>query len=304
MGLLDRFKGGGGGGPDALTAEIAARLRAMDAVEAAVAVAADQVDVTWSGRDDVQAIDLTDLRPRWKAASGFDRIEVVDTFLAGLSPDAAPPPAPATVEPAPIAEPEPEPEPVPAAGAPPAQTAGGWDELRTRVLPVLRPAGGGPDCVRWSVGGMVDATVAADGVPVAPGDCERWGVGEVDVRAAATANLREIDPRPEAIAPEARAWVPTAPQGGQSAWLTAPGRLLDAIGIDEGIAFAPLAGELVVVDPADLDLLRSILTSTERIVSEQPEPLTALPFRLTAQGAEPWDPPDDHPLATTLRFLR
>jgi hypothetical protein len=291
VGFLDRFKGGGTAGPDALTAEIAARLRALPTVDSAEGSTADEITVRWTGREGDHTVDLADLRPRWKQTSGFERIELVDHFVESLSPgeDAT------TRSPTPAAGPTPDPIP---------DGPAGWEQLRSRVLPALRPAGGGPDCVSWSVGGAVEATVVADGSPVAPGDCEQWGVGEVDVRAAATANLREIDPAPQPVGPGARAWVATAPPGGQAAWLTAPARLLDAVGLAEGVAFVPVAGELVVVDPADTGLLGTILSSTEQIVAEQAEPLTPLPFLLTPTGAMPWIPPEGHPLAAEVEAVR
>jgi hypothetical protein len=281
MGFLDRLKGGQGG-PDVLTTEIVARLRAMPTVDSAEARDADGVVVRWTGHDADQVVDLGELRPRWRQASGFDRIELVDGFLEQLGPGAAAPSDP----------------------APDAGPVGGWDQLRAGVRPVLRRSGDRDLDVCWAVGAGVAATVVLDGRPVTTPDCDGWGVGELDVRAAAVANLRALDPAPEPVGPGARAWVATAPAGTQAAWLVAPGPLLDAIGLVEGVAFAPLPGELVVVDPADIDLLRSILASTEQIVAEQAEPLTAVPFVLTAAGARPWEPAADHPLADEVAAVR
>lgn len=286
MGFLDRFKSGPNA-PDALTVEVIARLRVLPSVEAADAVDGDTVSVTWAGRPEAAAVDLTELRPRWKTAGGFDRIQLLDDFIDALRD--GPPPSTEV-----------------AASAPPPDE-GGWAAHRSVVLPVLTRIG--PEsraAVTWPVGAVLHAVVNGPdrSTPVSMGDLERWGVRTDEVRAAAVANLEAVDPRPDPISPGARAWFPTGPEGLQSSWLVAPARLLAGTGLTSAIAFVPVVSELVVIDPADEALVQSIAASTNRIVAEQTLPLCPLPFVLSAVGAEPWDPPAGHPAAPDVAEAR
>lgn len=288
MGFLDRFKSGTSA-PDALTVEVVARLRVLPAVESADAVDGDTVSVAWTGHAGPATVDLTELRPRWKAAGGFDRIQLLDDFIDALRD--GPPPSTEVAAPAPV----------------PDADDGGWAGNRDLVLPVLtRIDPESRAAVTWPVGGVLHAVVngADRSTPVSAGDLERWGVGPDEVRAAAVANLETVDPRPDPISPGARAWVPTGPDGLQSSWLVAPGRLLAGTGLTSAIAFVPVVSELVVIDPTDESLVQSIAASTNRIVAEQALPLCPLPFVLSAAGAEPWDPPAGHPAAADVAAAR
>ena len=300
MGFLDRFKSDSTPGPDALTAEVAARLRVLPSVEAVEALDADTVSVSWAGQPEPATVLLDELRPAWKSASGFDRIALLDEFIEGLTPGAP------TAAPAPATAPA-----VPAAGvgdAVPAATGSTeWDRLRPQLLPALRPPEAvGPDAVSWSFGDALRIVIvtAGGGLEISGADRDEVGVTDEDLDAAATANLESIDPAPEPIAPDARAWVATAPAGLQSSWLLAPRRLLERTGLTSAIAFAPLPGELVVIDPDDTELVRSIAESTLRILEEQPGRLCPLPFRMVADGVEIWEPADEHPAADAVQRTR
>jgi hypothetical protein len=299
MGFLDRFKSGPSA-PDALTVEVVARLRVLPTVDAADAVDGDTVRVDWAGRAEPATVDLAELRPRWKEAGGFDRIQLLDDFIDALRDG---PPAPAVAPSAPPATPE-----VAAHRPGPATTDdGGWAAHRSVVLPVLtRIDPESRAAVTWPVAGVLHAVVngADRSTPVSAGDLERWGVGADEVRAAAVANLEAVDPRPEPISPGARAWVPTGPDGLQSSWLVAPAHLLAGTGLTSAIAFVPVVSELVVIDRTDEALVQSIAASTNRIVAEQALPLCPLPFVLSPTGAEPWEPPAGHPAAADVAEAR
>lgn len=300
MGFLDRFSRARDA-PDALTAEVVARLRVLPTVEAAQATAADSVTVTWAAQSRPTTIDLTDLRPRWREASGFDRIELLDLFIEGLPTGGGAPVAPGE---GPVVAPRSDPV-AEASAVPPADV--GWSSAGADLLPVLRrEVVAGTGAISWPVAGILHAViVGADRwAPVTTTDCERWSVDAEEVRTRAVTNLRTLDPAPDPIGPGVRAWVATAPQGLQSSWIVDPGAFLRAVGLDSGIAFAPLPGELVVVDAADAALVQSVTASTLRIVAEQQSPLTPVPFVLTDDGAQVWEPPAGHPAAADVAQAR
>lgn len=303
MGFLDRFSRASS--PDALTVEVAARLRAFATVDAADIVDADTVSVVWSGHEHPVEIDLAPVRAPWKQARGFDRIELLDDFMAGLRPDD---PLPTTADP--VAVPE----------ATPAGTTGTGDDLdatgfaavRTQLFPVVRAVDGPDDglddgAVRWPIDGVfLEATVvvAGDGHPITASQCAAWGVEEAAIRDTAVGNQSAIDPAPDPIAPDARAWVPTDLGGLASSWLAAPGRLLERTGLESGIVLVPLVGELVVVDPDDTDLVLSILSDTLAILEDQTDTLCPVPFLVTAHETTTWTPANDHPAAPLVQRTR
>jgi len=293
MGLLDRFKKPSG--PDALTWEAVARARAVPGVAGADAVDADTVLVTWAAQQGTTTLSLADVREAWTKASGFDRIELMDEVVAGLAP---PPPE---AEPAPGPAPEPQP-------APPAETSADdpWTTVRGSVSLAVVPAGApGAGAVRWSLGAGLDAEATSAGQPITADDLERWQVDPAEVRGTALARLGEAGPALDPIAPGARAWVPAAAVAPAPAWLAEPALLLAAAGgLDEAVALAPLPSELVVVDPAETELLGSVLTSTIAIVEGDAEVLLAAPLLVTPAGVVPWVPEPEHPCAALVARLR
>lgn len=307
MGFLDRFSKDSPAPPDAFTIEVVARIRALPNVAGAEPIDADTVSVTWSGWSEPEAVDIGGPRQPWKAAKGFDRIEVVDDFIAGLAPGQFPPVTPESEsEPnQPSADPEPQP------AAPAAEPAGSepiteWSQVAAQLVPVLRRARPADSTATWPVGDLLEATAiwAGGATPITTEQCATWGVGLDDVRAAAVANLLAIDPAPDEVAPGTRAWVPTSPDGLQSSWLAAPRRLLDDVGLARAIVLVPLRGELVVVDPADTDLVASILANTITILETQTGVLCPVPFLVEGDEVRSWMPDPDHPASGLVRQTR
>lgn len=300
MGLLDRFKKEPR--PDALTLEAIARARAVPGVATAEAVDADTVSVTWADQPGASTLSLTDVRAAWSKASGFERIELMDDLIATLAPPADAPDGPSeiptVVPPAPRATSEGETTAV--------DTDAGWDAVRDRLRLVVGPAGAHPGAVTWPVAGVLEARVVLGGpgaIPVDADDVAGWGVPVADVEAAARTNLATLDPGLDPVGPGQPAWVPTNPADHPPAWLGAPDRLLAATGLAEAVALAPTPTELVVVDPAAHDLLRSILTSTKQIVASEARVLWPGPLLLTGAGVAPWRPDPSHPAAELVAEL-
>lgn len=88
MGLFNRRKRRPGASPDALTRAAVARVRAEPGIERVEALDRDALAVDFIGHDGTRRIDLAGVRPTWEAASGFLRIEVLDTFMEHVGPDA------------------------------------------------------------------------------------------------------------------------------------------------------------------------------------------------------------------------
>lgn len=289
MGFLDRFSKDTST-PDAFTIEIAARIRALAGVSHVDTIDADTVAVTWTGRSEPDEIAIGDPRPAWKQSKGFDRIELVDEFIAGLAPSDTGTIIPGTTI-------------FPGTTIPGiAEPAGGarWAAARLDVLPLLqRTMTDDDEPITWPVTELLEATAtgADHSVPITQAQCDEWGITAGDVRAAATDNLAAVDPAPDEIGAGMRAWVPTAPEGHQSSWLTAPAPLLQRLGLTAGIAIAPLVGELVVVDPDDEDLVVAVLDNTLTIIEDKPDTLCPVPFLVSGDRVEIWEPVAGHPAA-------
>lgn len=303
VGFLDRFSKDTAAAPDAFTTEMVARIRALPSVERAEPTDADTVSVTWSGGRESEAVDISGLRQPWKQAKGFDRIELLDDFIAGLSPGQYPPASPTSGD-EPDASPEPGPAPPPGPTATDAVTE--WSQVASQLVPVLRRVRAGDGALTWPIGELLEATAiwAGGATPITDDQCAVWGVGLDDVRSAATSNLVAIDPAPDAIGPGARAWVPTSPEGLQSSWLAAPERLLHQLGLATAIVLVPLRSELVVVDPEDIELVQSILTNTLAILESQANVLCPVPFLVTAEDVQDWMPAASHPAAQLVHQTR
>lgn len=300
MGLLDRFKKAPG--PDAMTWEAVARLRAVAGVAGAEAVDADTIEISWVDNPYTSTLSLTAAREGWAKANGFDRIEIMDALIAAVAPPTGPPedipdgfdPTPADV--APDVE-------LATAAASAGRTADGgttWDAVRGRLRVVVARAGEHPDAIGWPVAGVLRAHAVLggpDASPVEAGDAASWEVGPDDVRRAALANLAAAGPGLDPVGPGQPAWVPTEPADHPPAWLAAPDHLLAACGLTEAVVLAPMPTELVVVDPAAHDLLASILTSTKSIVAGESRVLWPAPLLATPAGLTPWQPAGDHPCA-------
>lgn len=304
MGLLDRFKKAPG--PDAMTWEAVARLRAVGDVAGAEAVDADTVEIAWVGNPYTSTLSLTAAREGWSKANGFDRIEIMDALIAAVAPPTGPTEgAQDGFDPTP---PDVAPDVVPSTAAPaPAEVEGTeWDQVKGRLRVVVGRAGTNRDAIAWPIAGVLEARVALEGpggLPVGASDAAAWEVGVDDVRDAALGNLATSDPQLDPIGPGQPAWVPTVPADHPPAWLAAPDRLLAACGLDEAVVLAPMPTELVVVDPAAHELLASILTSTKAMVSGEGEVLSTAPLLATADGIGPWQPPADHPCAALAAEL-
>ncbi len=281
MGLLDRFKSDSSS-PDALTLEVATRIKQHSDVDDVAMVDADTIAVTWSGRTTAHPLDISEIRQPWKRATGFERIDLLDNFLARLA--------------APVADPTPADTEQNSVAAADRDGRDGWDEVAPDMLPALA-ASASDDVVSWAVGGLLHATVIrrSSGAPVTRAECAAWKVRADDAVERAIANLSAIDPGLDPIAPGSRAWVPTQPAGRQSSWLTAPARLLSELGLESAIALVPVAGELVVVDPDDPALLESVLTSTLTILEHEPDRLCPMPFRVMPDYVQVWQPRADDP---------
>lgn len=314
MGFLDRFKKEGAPtAPDALTREGVARVRAVPGVQAVDVVDADTLRVTWNGLPHPSELSLAGIRQQWTSASGFDRIEVMDDFIAGVAPpaaDATSPGSSAPVDaPAPGSEDDPPTTPSAEPGREPDDAQAAWDAVRTRLRPVVgRPGPADADTVRWEIGGVLEATaVLGDeqvALPVSRAELVQWGVDEATVRAAAEENQAGIDPALDPISPGKPAWVPTRPAGHLAGWLCAPGRLLERAGVEQAVVLTPLATELVLVDPSAAGLLESILSSTRTILEQEARPLWPAPFLIRAGSVEPWTPPEGHPCAELVEQMR
>lgn len=307
MGLLDRFKKAPG--PDAMTWEAVARLRAVAGVAGAEALDADTVEVAWVGNPYTSTLSLAAAREGWSKANGFDRIEIMDALIAAVAPPTGPPeetgngfdPTPPDV--APVVPPAAH-QPTPAT---PAADGTAWDEARPRLRVAVDRVGAHPDAIAWPVaGGVLEARVVLDrpdGLPVEAADAATWEVGVDDVRTAALANLAATDPGLDPVGPGQPAWVPTAPADHPPVWLAAPDRLLAACGLPEAVVLAPVPTELVVVDPSAHDLLGSILASTRSIVAGEGPVLWPGALLATPAGIAPWRPAADHPCAALAADL-
>ncbi|MGK2928763.1 MAG: hypothetical protein ACSLFO_04215 [Acidimicrobiales bacterium] len=293
MGFLDRFTKDAST-PDAFTIEIAARIRALAGVSHVETIDADTVEVTWTGRSEPDEIAIGEIRPGWKQAKGFDRIEIVDQFIAGLAPSDAGTTIPGTTIPG---------ASIAGTTAPDVSSPSGaarWAAARLDVLPLLRRTKTDEyGLATWPVTELLEATaIGVDhSAPITQVQCDDWGITAGDVRAAATDNLAAVDPAPDEIGAGIRAWVPTAPDGQQSSWLTAPATLLERLGLVTGIAIAPLVGELVVVDPDDEDLVAAILDNTLTIIQGKSDMLCPVPFLVAGDRVEIWEPAAGHPAA-------
>lgn len=303
MGLLDRFKKAPG--PDAMTWEAVARLRAVPGVAGAEAVDADTVEIAWVDNPYPSTLSLAAARESWSKANGFDRIEIMDALVGAATPPTGPPEGTAAGF-----------DPTPPDVAPDVQPTSGrgsvgdrstaWQAARPRLRVALGRVGEHPDAITWPCAGVLEARVVlggAGGLPVEDADAASWAVAGDDVRAAALDNLAAEDPGLDPIGPGEPAWVPTSPAEHPPAWLATPDRLLDASGLDQAVVLAPLATELVVVDPAAHDLLASILTSTKAIVASEGQRLWPAPLLVTRAGVGPWEPPADHPCAALAAEL-
>lgn len=307
MGFFDRFKNEVPASPDALTREGVARVRAVPGVEAVEVVDADTLAVTWRGVAEPAHLSLSGIRQPWSDARGFDRIEVMDEFIATVAPPASGAELPGVIvadrheEAAPPAEPT-------APSPPEAPPGAAWETVRHRLRPVVgHPAGADADTVRWSIGGVLEATVVVDepvAIPVGRAELADWDVDEATVREAAEANQAAIDPMLDRIGPGEPAWVPTRPEGHLAGWLCATERLLGAAGLTEAVVLVPLATELVVVDRTATGLLESILASTRTIVEQEARPLWPAPLLVGPDGVEPWTPEPDHPCADLVGEMR
>lgn len=296
MGLLDRFKKAPA--PDAMTWEAVARLRVVAGVARAEAVDADTVEIAWIDNPYSSTLTLAAAREGWTKANGFERIEIMDALIGAVAPPTGPPEA---------ADP-PGVDPTPPDVAPDVQVAGagGWAAARARLRVVVGRAGEHPGAITWPVAGVLEARAVLDGPdasPVEGADAATWGVGPDDVRATALANLAATDPGLDPVGPGQPAWVPTTPVDHPPAWLAAPERLLAACGLDQAVVLAPMATELVVVDPAAHDLLGSILASTKSIIAGETRPLWPAPLLATSAGLAPWQPAPDHPCAALAAEL-
>ena len=299
VGFLDRFAKTPDA-PDAFLKEVLARLRARPDVASVEAVDADTVAIGWRDRPGSEEVTVGALRGPWKQASGFYRIELLDDFMADLAPGApSTGDAPLGVEPESHVDAEVHPEVHPDPHLPGEDD---WVSAAPGLVAAVRRAGIDDGAVTWPVGDLLDgvAVSAADGSAVTDTDCGRWGVSPFDVQAVAIENLSVVDPAPDPVGPDARAWVATEPAGRQAGWLAAPGRLLERCGVTTAIVLAPLPGELVVVDPADAELVRSILTSTLQIVAAETEILCPVPFLVTADEVVAWAPGAGDPAAADL----
>lgn len=291
MGFFDRFKKDASQ-PDAYTREVAIRVRAVPGVERVEPVDADLLSVRWAGNDEPVELSIAEHRERWQTATGFDRIEVVDDLI-----DRVQPPAEGTFDPDAVLESAPvDPEPA----AAPDVSDSAWSDVAPRLLPMLRRPVADDPVVAWPVAGLLEAVATERGQAVTLAGSEGWGVDAEEVRRTATSNLIAHEPALDTVAPDTRAWVPTAPAGAQAGWLTAPDALLAASGLDVAIVFVPTPTDLVVVDPADVDLLASITTSTLAIVEQEPTTICSVPFEIGPGRAEPWRPDPDHPCAALV----
>lgn len=304
VGLLDRFKKAPG--PDAMTWEAVARLRAVSGVAGAEALDADTVEIAWVGNPYTSTLSLAAAREGWSKANGFERIEIMDALIAAAAPPTGPPPGTEDgFDPTPP-DVAPDVEPTHATQVTGGTVATAWDEVRPHLRVVVGRAGAHPDAISWPVAGVLEARVVLDrpgALPIEAADAASWEVGVDDVRVAALTNLASSDPALDPVGPGQPAWVPTVPADHPPVWLAVPARLLAACGLDEAVVLAPVPTELVVVDPSAHDLLSSILTSTKSIVAGDGEVLWAAPLLATADGIAPWQPAADHPCAALAAEL-
>lgn len=290
MGLLDRFKRDDSG-PDGLTREIAARLRARPDIQAVEATGADALAVTWAGGDTSEE-SISALRVPWTGASGFDRIELVDQHL-----DTIQPPTAGSFDTGSVDTGSFDAASFDRGEGPPEEPQGAaadrsWDAIRGSLLPRVRqPVADGT--IAWTVGDLIEAYVvdAASDLPFGPAEVDRWGVDAAQVREAALANLRATRPAPEPLGPRLRAWIATHPTGSQAAWLASPDQLLEALGLAAAIVLAPTPTDLVVVDAGAPDLVGSLLADTLTIYEHEAEiRVCPVPFLVESGAVVPWEP--------------
>jgi len=291
MGLLDRFKKAPG--PDALTWEAVARARAVAGVAGAEAVDADTVHVSWHEHPRTTVLDLGEVRERWTRANGFDRIELMDEVIAGLAPPLDGLGLATGEVDAPAAE-----------AASPHGAIPPGDATRLLLAVDVRRAGEGDGDVRWAIVDGLDAVATSGGEAVRHADLDAWQVDAEAARDAARHRLASTDPALDPIGPGTPAWVPASDLVPPPAWLAVPARLLDACGLDEVVALAPLPTELVVVDPAATEVLASVLSSTAGIVESADGVLLGTPLLVRRDGVDAWQPPAEHPCAALVERLR
>lgn len=396
MGLFNRRKRRDGAAPDALTRAAVARIRAEAGIERVEAVSRDEVTVWLLGHDGARRVDLQDVRPAWQAASGFTRIEVLDTFMEQIGPglpladtdapqgsnpaapdvagapgstddpdrrradatstattddhqttgllgrsggpgsarDVAPggrrqPPADAEIPGGPAhavdtgaspVHPGPMPptelgadatvaasvpesstarvEPAPSTGAPTSADADAAPAMEVHVGR-MPPAG----TTTWPVADNLSAWL----VERATGRAATAAQLGDDAAAAATlgaclAELAGTDPAIQRIG-NLRAWMVTAPAH-RAAWLCAPEALLDAVRLPDALLVAPVADELVVIDPDHPHSVETVLANTASIVDEVVVPLHPAPLLATAEGMRAWHPHEAGEHAELVRRLR
>lgn len=361
MGLLDRFKKDDEHG-GAFAREVLARARNVTGVTDAAISSDGALQLTWGSAGMTETF-LGTTRDEWNEAAGFDRIEIIDRLLAGLTapladlPGLGEPPgdettpaddffaaavdagplegrsgaedtpeddlvtdlragtAPEHLEPSsevdatPDARPEARPDAdletrsalVDVAGETPrANTL--LDGIQDRLQMVVRrhvDVSAGE--LSWDVGGALAAQIVLDhpnSFPLTTDELASWGLSPTEAATAAIRNLISVDPGLDQIAPDQRAWVVTQPEDCPAAWLCSPDQLLQRLGLSEAVLLAPVATELVVVDPADAAALERILRSTKAIVTTEPGLLWPAPLRVTMDRIEPWVPSSSHPCAT------
>ncbi len=289
MGLFDRLRTSG---PDALTRAAVARIRALPDVADARALDGDTIAVTFAAGGAEQQVDLGGIRPDWKAAGGFDRIEIMDAFVQAMA-------APATTLPAGqdlVAD----------------VVVEGWADVVDRITIRVHAPGQVPrGALAWPVGDVLHAVAivlprpgaATPPIPVTQHDAERWGVAPAAVAEAMGAGLDREPPVLEPIEAGVAAWV-AAGDPHPARWLLRPDRLVAAVGADPLVALVPTATELVVVDANATALLDDVLRHTATILDAETDVLWPAPFLLRPGAATPWQPGDGHPCDPAVRALR
>ena len=221
MGLFERLRGARST-PDSLTAQAVARARALPGVTAVEIVEADTIALTWASATSPVNVSLADLRTRWRATSGFERIELLDDWIATLGP---PDPSARTTD----LE-----VPVTSASSPPVTSdrtpsdrspsdwtpterapsgADAWPTVARRLAIVVTRSGPTGDPARWRITDDLQAHLAldrADALAVRDDELTMWGVTLAVARQAALDRLLDDGPGLAPIGRDRDAWVVTS----------------------------------------------------------------------------------------------
>lgn len=276
--------------PDGVTNEILTIVQAVKHVDAATAIDAETLEVTRADGSSVRS-SIAELRDAIRGTTGLDRFELIEDFARSVSRPADTPiedltpigelgpvtdtdavvDAPSVTTPTPVVDERDTADE--ACTAADERTAvsdqhASWTDAVPHVRPSVVVALGIPaEVLRWRIAGSLSLVATIQGTRITEADARRWGTEPLNVAVAAMEWITASTPVVEPLAAGMRAWIVTAPAPHQAAWLAHPVALLDAVGLDEIVAFAATETDLVIIDPDDVESIDSIRASTDALLA-------------------------------------